>query len=67
MNLIKSASRTRGRRNRVERCLHQCKQCGVLFEHVGKAVASAAGFSWDTKFMVAKCYGCKNFRLGAPC
>jgi hypothetical protein len=43
--------------------LHQCKQCGVMFERIGKAAASATvgGFSWDKKFMVDKCDTCKSF------
>ena len=44
--------------------LHQCKQCGLLFERIGKAAASnLVGFSWDNKFMVDKCDTCKNFGL----
>jgi len=52
------------RRNKVISYLHQCKQCGLLFERIGKAVASNfGGFSWDNKFMVDKCDTCKNFGL----
>jgi hypothetical protein len=44
--------------------LHQCKQCGVLFECIGKAASAAVGeFSWDKKFMVDKCDTCKSFRF----
>jgi len=50
--------------NKVIPYLHQCKQCGLLFERIGKAAASNIGqFSWDNKFMVDKCDTCKNFRL----
>jgi hypothetical protein len=36
--------------------LHQCKQCGVIFEgDISKAV-----FSSDSKFMVDKCDNCKR-------
>jgi hypothetical protein len=52
------------RRNKVISYLHQCKQCGLLFERIGKAAASNfGGFSWDNKFMVDKCDTCKNFGL----
>lgn len=50
------------RGNKVITYLHQCKQCGLLFERIGKAAASnLVGFSWDNKFMVDKCDTCKNF------
>jgi hypothetical protein len=56
-------SRSR-RRNKVMSYLHQCKQCGVLFECIGKAASAAVGeFSWDKKFMVDKCDTCKSFRV----
>ena len=56
-------SRSR-RRNKIISYLHQCKQCGLLFERIGKAAASNLGeFSWDKKFMVDKCDTCKNFGL----
>jgi hypothetical protein len=52
------------RRNKVISYLHQCRQCGLLFERIGKAAASnLRGFSWDNKFMVDKCDTCKNFGL----
>ena len=38
--------------------LHQCKQCGVIFE----GGTSRAVFSSDNKFMVDKCDNCKIFR-----
>jgi hypothetical protein len=49
--------------NKVISYLHQCKQCGLLFERIGKAAASSSlgEFSWDNKFMVDKCDTCKNF------
>ena len=37
--------------------LHQCKQCGVIFEGMHKAV-----FSLNDKFMVDKCDNCRSFR-----
>ncbi|MFL6457351.1 MAG: hypothetical protein ACJ71G_10350 [Nitrososphaeraceae archaeon] len=44
--------------------LHQCKQCGLLFERVENATTSEVGeFSRDRKFMVDKCNRCKNFAL----
>jgi hypothetical protein len=64
MNLrISTINNSRSRRNKVMSYLHQCKQCGVLFERIGKAAASATvgGFSWDKKFMVDKCDTCKSF------
>ena len=42
--------------------LHQCKQCGVLFEHVEKT-CKPGEFSWYSRFMIDKCDICKNFRL----
>ncbi len=55
---------SRIKRSNVLSCLHQCKQCGLLFERIGKAAASNIGeFSWDNKFMVDKCNICKNFGL----
>ena len=65
MNLrIHFASETRNSRNKVVApYLHQCKQCGVLFEHSGKA----AEFSWERMFMVDKCDVCKNFRYQTTC
>ena len=47
--------------NKVISYLHQCKQCGLLFERIGKAASNFGGFSWDNKFMVDKCDTCKNF------
>ena len=50
------------RRNTQISYLHQCRQCGLLFEWVGKTAASNIGqFSWDNKFMIDKCDKCKNF------
>ena len=50
------------RRNTVISYLHQCKQCGLLFEQIGRTTASnIGGFSWDNKFMVDKCDTCRNF------
>jgi hypothetical protein len=58
-----NSSRIR-RGNKVISYLHQCKQCGLLFERIGKTAASnIGGFSWDNKFMVDKCDTCKNFGL----
>ncbi len=52
------------RRNTLISYLHQCRQCGLLFERVGKTAASNIGqFSWDNKFMIDKCDKCKNFGL----
>jgi hypothetical protein len=62
MNLRISTIKSKSRRNKVMLYLHQCKQCGLLFERIGKA-AAAAEFSWERKFMVDKCDTCKNFRL----
>jgi hypothetical protein len=63
MNLrISTINNNRSRRNKVMSYLHQCKQCGVLFERIGKA-AAAAEFSWDKKFMVDKCDTCRSFRF----
>ena len=64
MNLrISTIKNRRSRRNKVMLYLHQCKQCGVLFERIGKAAASVTvgEFSWDKKFMVDKCDTCKSF------
>jgi hypothetical protein len=63
MNLRLSAlkSKSKSKRNKVMLYLHQCRQCGLLFERIGKA-AAAAGFSWERKFMVDKCDTCRNFR-----
>jgi hypothetical protein len=62
----KNSSRIR-RRNKVISYFHQCKQCGLLFERIGKAAAASpynlGEFSWDNKFMVDKCDTCKNFGL----
>jgi hypothetical protein len=44
--------------------LHQCKQCGLLFERIENATNSEVGeFSSDRNFMVDKCNTCKNFIL----
>jgi hypothetical protein len=61
MNLRLSTIKSKSRRNKVMLYLHQCRQCGLLFERIGKA--AAAEFSWERKFMVDKCDICKNFRL----
>jgi hypothetical protein len=37
--------------------LHQCRQCGVMFERKGEAL-----FSWDTRFMIDRCNACKEFK-----
>lgn len=58
MNLRISGSNTRARKNSMASYLHQCRQCGVLFERFGKA---ASEFSWEKMFMVDKCDVCKNF------
>jgi len=59
----KDSSRIR-RESKAASYLHQCKQCGLLFERIGKAAASNIGqFSWDNKFMVDKCNTCRNFGL----
>ena len=63
MNLrLSTIKNSRSRRNKVMSYLHQCKQCGVLFERIGKA-SSSSEFSWDKKFMVDKCDTCKSFRF----
>jgi hypothetical protein len=58
MNLRISNCNTRARKNGVAPYLHQCRQCGMLFEQSGKA---ASEFSWEKMFMVDKCNVCKNF------
>ena len=59
----KDSSRIR-RGKDVASYLHQCRQCGLLFERIGKTAASNVGqFSWDNKFMVDKCDTCKSFGL----
>jgi hypothetical protein len=65
MNLrLSPIKNSRSRRNKVMSYLHQCKQCGVLFECIRKAASAAVGeFSWDKKFMVDKCDTCKSFRV----
>jgi hypothetical protein len=65
MNLrLFNPKNSRSRRNNGISYLHQCKQCGLLFERIGKAAASNLGqFSWDKKFMVDKCDTCKNFGM----
>jgi hypothetical protein len=66
MNLRISNRRNIGkiRRDKVISYLHQCKQCGLLLEQIGKAAdSSLVEFSWDNKFMVDKCDTCKNFGL----
>ena len=65
MNLRLSVPKSKSRRNKVMLYLHQCRQCGLLFERIGKA--AAAEFSWERKFMVDKCDTCKNFRSYAIC
>jgi len=64
MNLRISGSNTRARKNSVASYLHQCRQCGVLFERFGKA---ASEFSWEKKFMVDKCDACKKFGWQTIC
>ncbi|MFL6316761.1 MAG: hypothetical protein ACJ73C_08510 [Nitrososphaeraceae archaeon] len=55
---------SQSKRDKVISYLHQCKQCGLLFERIRKGAASNLGeFSWDRKFMVDKCDTCKNFGL----
>ena len=66
MNLRLSNSKNSGiKRDKVISYLHQCKQCGLLFERIGNTTASynMGEFSWDNKFMVDKCDTCKNFGL----
>jgi len=65
MNLRLSAIKSKSRRNKFMLYLHQCRQCGLLFERIGKA--AAAEFSWERKFMIDKCDTCKNFRSYAIC
>ena len=61
---ISDMNNSRSKRDKVISYLHQCKQCGLLFERIGKAAASNLGeFSWDRKFMVDKSDTCKNFGL----
>lgn len=65
MNLrLPNPKNSRIERDKILSYLHQCKQCGLLFERGGNAAASNLGeFSWDKKFMVDKCDTCKNFGL----
>ncbi|MFL6441005.1 MAG: hypothetical protein ACJ702_03500 [Nitrososphaeraceae archaeon] len=65
MNLrLSDKNNSRRKRDKVVSYLHQCKQCGLLFERIRKGAASNLGeFSWDRKFMVDKCDTCKNFGL----
>ncbi|MFL6343612.1 MAG: hypothetical protein ACJ72U_18965 [Nitrososphaeraceae archaeon] len=65
MNLrLSDMNNSRSKRDKVISYLHQCKQCGLLFECIRKGAASNLGeFSWDRKFMVDKCDTCKNFGL----
>jgi hypothetical protein len=65
MNLrLFNMNNSRSKRDKVVSYLHQCKQCGLLFERIRKGAASNLGeFSWDRKFMVDKCDTCKNFGL----
>ena len=67
MNLRLSNSESRqSRKDRVISYLHQCKQCGVLFERFGKASDSGLGEFWRvSKFMIDKCEMCKNFRISS--
>ena len=54
------------RRSKTISYLHQCRQCGLLFEEAGRTAAAASSlveFSWDNKFMVDKCDTCKNFGM----
>ena len=64
MNLRLSAIKSiRGRRNKVMLYLHQCKQCGLLFERIGRATTTTtatAEFSWERKFIGDKYDICKN-------
>ena len=65
MNLrLPNPKNSRIQSEKILSSLHQCKQCGVLFERIGKTAASNLGeFSLDKKFMVDKCDTCKNFGL----
>ena len=69
MNLrLSNPKVSQSRKNKVMSYLHQCKQCGLLFERIRKAAASELGeSSWDRKFTVDKCDMCKNFRLYNVC
>ena len=68
MNLrLSNLENSQSRNNEVMSYLHQCKQCGLLFERNRKAAASDPKSSWDRKFMVDKCDMCKNFRLYNVC
>lgn len=68
MNLrLSNLENSQSRNNEAMSYLHQCKQCGLLFERNGKAAASDLESSWDRKFMVDKCDMCKNFRLYNVC
>jgi hypothetical protein len=62
MNLRLSTRNSRSARNLALTCLHQCKQCGVVFERM-RETSVVSEFSWDRKFMIDKCNTCKNFRL----
>ena len=64
LRLSNPKNSSRIRRSKVASYLHQCKQCGLLFERIGNAAASSnLEFSWDNKFMVDKCNMCKSFGL----
>ena len=46
---------SRSKRDKVISYLHQCKQCGLLFERIRKGAASNLGeFSWDRNLEYVK-------------
>ena len=64
LRLSNGKNSSKVRRNKTIPYLHQCRQCGLLFEETGKTAASSlVEFSWDNKFMVDKCDTCKNFGM----
>ncbi len=67
MNLrLSNSESSQSRKDGVISYLHQCKQCGVLFEWIGKTGDSELGEFWRvSKFMIDKCDMCKNFRISS--
>ena len=65
MNLrLSNPENSQSGKGKVITHLHQCKQCGVLFERVENAAYSKLGeISWFSKFMIDKCEVCENFRM----
>jgi hypothetical protein len=65
MNLrLSYPENSQSRKGKAITQLHQCKQCGVLFEREENTTCSNAGeISWYSKFMIDKCDVCRNFRM----